>query len=112
MIRDIGKGIMTDKCIAFLLFLVVGGVIALVIVKVIQPNKKNIASAVSSIPFNSSVLTNNTVTSGISNVWGTITSTANLASGTSKRRLAAMRLLYGALAESMMADEDPTTYLF
>ncbi|KAI8473157.1 MAG: hypothetical protein J3K34DRAFT_361577, partial [Monoraphidium minutum] len=35
VIADITKGIMTDKCIMFLLFLVVAGVIALVIVKVI-----------------------------------------------------------------------------
>ncbi|GBF88675.1 hypothetical protein Rsub_01574 [Raphidocelis subcapitata] len=45
VIADITKGIMTDKCIMFLLFLVVAGVIALVVVKVINPNKKHIAEA-------------------------------------------------------------------
>lgn len=42
VIRDISRGLLTDKCISFLLLLVIFGVIAIVIVKVINPNKDSI----------------------------------------------------------------------
>lgn len=50
------------RCIAFLLFLVVAGVIALVVVKVINPNKKKVTDAVVAItpnvtiPFDTSAI--------------------------------------------------------
>lgn len=46
VIRDIGRGLMTDKCIGFLLFLVVGGIVALVVLKIVKPNQAAISSAV------------------------------------------------------------------
>lgn len=45
VIRDLGRGLMTDKCIGFLLLLTVLGVIALVVVKIIKPNKNKIPSS-------------------------------------------------------------------
>ena len=62
----------------FLLFLVVAGVIALVVVKVINPNKKNITEAAANLGINGTQITNqitsglqtagNSVASGISSV--------------------------------------------
>eukprot|EP00879_Flechtneria_rotunda_P007130 GHRR01007482.1.p1 GENE.GHRR01007482.1~~GHRR01007482.1.p1 ORF type:complete len:286 (+),score=109.54 GHRR01007482.1:322-1179(+) len=68
IIADIGKGIMTDRCIMFLLFLVVCGVIALVIVKVVKPNQKAIQDAASSagLPTWNSTATLDTVTNAAS----------------------------------------------
>eukprot|EP00878_Enallax_costatus_P004352 GHUV01004588.1.p2 GENE.GHUV01004588.1~~GHUV01004588.1.p2 ORF type:complete len:286 (+),score=100.88 GHUV01004588.1:345-1202(+) len=80
IIADIGKGIMTDRCIMFLLFLVVCGVIALVIVKVIKPNKHAIQTAAASVGINTTDWTQQisngvntavtTVTNGATNVVG------------------------------------------
>ncbi|KAG2491964.1 hypothetical protein HYH03_009695 [Edaphochlamys debaryana] len=39
VIRDITRGLLTDKCIAFLLLLVVCGVVAIIVVKIINPKK-------------------------------------------------------------------------
>ncbi|GLI67196.1 hypothetical protein VaNZ11_011118 [Volvox africanus] len=42
IIRDITRGLLTDKCIAFLLLLVVLGVVAIIVLKIINPNKKKV----------------------------------------------------------------------
>lgn len=39
VIRDIGKGLVTDKCIMFLMFLAVAALVALIILKIINPKK-------------------------------------------------------------------------
>lgn len=46
VIRDITKGLLTDKCISFLLLLTVLGVVAIIVVKIINPNKNKIVTAV------------------------------------------------------------------
>ncbi|KAI3946833.1 hypothetical protein MKW98_003396 [Papaver atlanticum] len=42
LVKEIGRQVATDKCIMMFLFLVVCGVIAIIIVKVVNPNNKNI----------------------------------------------------------------------
>lgn len=42
LVREIGRQIATDRCIMLFLFLVVCGVIAIIIVKIVNPNNKNI----------------------------------------------------------------------
>ncbi|KAI5057757.1 hypothetical protein GOP47_0027772 [Adiantum capillus-veneris] len=42
LVREIGRQIATDRCIMMFLFLVVCGVIAIIIVKIVHPNNKNI----------------------------------------------------------------------
>lgn len=42
MVKEIGRQVATDKCIMALLFLVVIGVIAIIIVKLVNPNNKDI----------------------------------------------------------------------
>ncbi|MEW5303664.1 MAG: hypothetical protein WDW36_006335 [Sanguina aurantia] len=44
IIGDITRGLLTDKCIGVILFLVVGGVIAIIVLKVIKPRAAAIAS--------------------------------------------------------------------
>ncbi|OVA16661.1 Target SNARE coiled-coil domain [Macleaya cordata] len=42
LVKEIGRQVATDKCIMLFLFLVVCGVIAIIIVKVVNPNNKDI----------------------------------------------------------------------
>ncbi|MCO5612816.1 hypothetical protein L7F22_067087 [Adiantum nelumboides] len=42
LVREIGRQIATDRCIMLFLFLIVCGVIAIIIVKIVHPNNKNI----------------------------------------------------------------------
>ncbi|KAG6555110.1 hypothetical protein Mapa_003145 [Marchantia paleacea] len=42
LVKEIGRQLATDKCIMFFLFLIVCGVIAIIIVKVVDPKNKNI----------------------------------------------------------------------
>ncbi|XP_042411272.1 novel plant SNARE 13-like [Zingiber officinale] len=42
LVKEIGRQVATDKCIMFFLFLIVCGVIAVIIVKVVHPNNKSI----------------------------------------------------------------------
>ncbi|WOL04012.1 hypothetical protein Cni_G12733 [Canna indica] len=42
LVKEIGRQVATDKCIMFFLFLIVCGVIAIIIVKIVNPNNKNI----------------------------------------------------------------------
>ncbi|KAK9934127.1 hypothetical protein M0R45_021283 [Rubus argutus] len=42
LVKEIGRQVATDKCIMFFLLLVVCGVIAIIIVKVVNPNNKDI----------------------------------------------------------------------
>ncbi|PKU66253.1 novel plant SNARE 13 [Dendrobium catenatum] len=42
LVKEIGRQVATDKCIMFFLFLVVCGVIAIIIVKIVNPHNKNI----------------------------------------------------------------------
>ncbi|OAE24147.1 hypothetical protein AXG93_2752s1620 [Marchantia polymorpha subsp. ruderalis] len=42
LVKEIGRQLATDKCIMFFLFLIVCGVIAIIIVKVVNPKNKNI----------------------------------------------------------------------
>ncbi|XP_077240508.1 putative plant SNARE 13 [Tasmannia lanceolata] len=42
LVKEIGRQVATDKCIMLFLFLVVCGVIAIIIVKIVNPNNKNI----------------------------------------------------------------------
>jgi SNARE protein len=44
VLRDIARGVATDRCVAFLLLLVAGGVVALVVVKVVKPNRAALAA--------------------------------------------------------------------
>ncbi|GIL91658.1 hypothetical protein Vretimale_9586 [Volvox reticuliferus] len=49
IIRDITRGLLTDKCIAFLLLLVVLGVVAIIVLKIINPNKKKVQEGASAV---------------------------------------------------------------
>lgn len=42
LVKEIGRQIATDRCIMLFLFLVVCGVIAIIVVKIVHPNNKNI----------------------------------------------------------------------
>lgn len=42
LVKEIGRQVATDKCIMFFLFLVVIGVIAIIVVKIVNPHNKNI----------------------------------------------------------------------
>ncbi|PSR85248.1 putative plant SNARE like [Actinidia chinensis var. chinensis] len=42
LVKEIGRQVATDKCIMFFLFLIVCGVIAVIIVKIVNPNNKSI----------------------------------------------------------------------
>ncbi|XP_039129536.1 LOW QUALITY PROTEIN: novel plant SNARE 13-like [Dioscorea cayenensis subsp. rotundata] len=42
LVKEIGRQVATDKCIMFFLFLIVCGVIAIIIVKIVNPHNKNI----------------------------------------------------------------------
>ncbi|GKV10757.1 hypothetical protein SLEP1_g22077 [Rubroshorea leprosula] len=42
LVRELGRQVATDRCIMALLFLIVMGVIAIIIVKIVNPNNKNI----------------------------------------------------------------------
>lgn len=42
LVKEIGRQVATDKCIMALLFLIVAGVIAIIIVKIVNPNNKTI----------------------------------------------------------------------
>ncbi|KAB1213750.1 putative plant SNARE 13 [Morella rubra] len=42
LVKEIGRQVATDKCIMLFLFLIVCGVIAIIIVKIVNPNNKNI----------------------------------------------------------------------
>ncbi|EER92219.1 novel plant SNARE 13 [Sorghum bicolor] len=42
LVKEIGRQVATDKCIMAFLFLIVVGVIAIIVVKIVHPNNKNI----------------------------------------------------------------------
>uniref|UniRef100_A0A0E0LFN8 t-SNARE coiled-coil homology domain-containing protein n=1 Tax=Oryza punctata TaxID=4537 RepID=A0A0E0LFN8_ORYPU len=42
MVKEIGRQVATDRCIMALLFLIVAGVIAIIVVKIVNPQNKNI----------------------------------------------------------------------
>ncbi|XP_030949545.1 novel plant SNARE 11-like [Quercus lobata] len=42
LVKELGRQVATDKCIMALLFLIVVGVIAIIIVKLVNPNNKDI----------------------------------------------------------------------
>ncbi|WVZ11029.1 hypothetical protein V8G54_015559 [Vigna mungo] len=42
LVKEIGRQVATDKCIMLFLFLIVCGVIAIIVVKIIHPNNKDI----------------------------------------------------------------------
>jgi len=42
LVKEIGRQVATDKCIMLFLFLIVLGVIAIIVVKIVHPNNKNI----------------------------------------------------------------------
>ncbi|CAM8924348.1 unnamed protein product [Rhodiola kirilowii] len=42
LVKEIGRQVATDKCIMMFLFLIVCGVIAIIVVKIVHPNNKNI----------------------------------------------------------------------
>lgn len=42
LVKEIGRQVATDKCIMAFLFLIVCGVIAIIVVKIVNPNNKNI----------------------------------------------------------------------
>lgn len=44
LVKEIGRQIATDRCIMMFLFLVVCGVVAIIIVKIVHPNNKNISN--------------------------------------------------------------------
>ncbi|GFH26092.1 t-SNARE coiled-coil homology domain-containing protein [Haematococcus lacustris] len=49
VITDITRGLLTDKCIGFLLFVAIAGVIAIIVLKVVNPRKQNIAAGIDTI---------------------------------------------------------------
>ncbi|GFH14393.1 t-SNARE coiled-coil homology domain-containing protein [Haematococcus lacustris] len=49
VITDITRGLLTDKCIGFLLFVAIAGVIAIIVLKVVNPRKQNIADGIDTI---------------------------------------------------------------
>lgn len=49
VIRDITRGLLTDKCIGFLLFAAVAGVICIIVLKVVNPRKKNIQDGINTL---------------------------------------------------------------
>ncbi|KAF2558823.1 hypothetical protein F2Q68_00017490 [Brassica cretica] len=42
LVKEIGRQVATDKCIMMFLFLIVCGVIAIIVVKIVNPNNKDI----------------------------------------------------------------------
>ncbi|KAK4266007.1 hypothetical protein QN277_026985 [Acacia crassicarpa] len=42
LVKEIGRQVATDKCIMLFLFLIVCGVVAIIVVKIVHPNNKNI----------------------------------------------------------------------
>ncbi|GKV10441.1 hypothetical protein SLEP1_g21802 [Rubroshorea leprosula] len=42
LVKEIGRQVATDKCIMLFLFLIVCGVIAIIVVKIVNPNNKDI----------------------------------------------------------------------
>uniref|UniRef100_A0A2P2P928 t-SNARE coiled-coil homology domain-containing protein n=1 Tax=Rhizophora mucronata TaxID=61149 RepID=A0A2P2P928_RHIMU len=42
LVKELGRQVATDKCIMAMLFLIVVGVIAIIIVKLVHPNNKDI----------------------------------------------------------------------
>ncbi|XP_022855607.1 novel plant SNARE 12-like [Olea europaea var. sylvestris] len=42
LVKEIGRQVATDKCIMLFLFLIVCGVIAIIVVKIVNPNNKSI----------------------------------------------------------------------
>lgn len=44
LVREVGKQMATDKCIMGFLFLIVGGVVAVIVVKIVQGQKKKNSS--------------------------------------------------------------------
>ncbi|KAG2434695.1 hypothetical protein HXX76_007585 [Chlamydomonas incerta] len=80
VIRDITRGLLTDKCIAFLLLLTVVGVVVIIILKIINPNKKKIAQGASAI-VNQTVSAINSTSAGSSAI-SSVTNAVNTAINT------------------------------
>ncbi|KXZ54711.1 hypothetical protein GPECTOR_4g779 [Gonium pectorale] len=83
IIGDITRGLLTDKCIAFLLLLVVVGVVAIIVVKIINPNRKKIQQGAEAIVSNVTTAINNTNigSSAISATTGAINTATDAVSG-------------------------------
>mmetsp|Transcript_12347 Transcript_12347/g.21861 ORF Transcript_12347/g.21861 Transcript_12347/m.21861 type:complete len:288 (+) Transcript_12347:231-1094(+) len=71
VISDITRGLLTDKCIGFLLFAAVAGVIVIIVLKIVKPNQKKITDTISTI-------SNNT---GFSNLTDSLKNQASAAAG-------------------------------
>mmetsp|Transcript_20025 Transcript_20025/g.50810 ORF Transcript_20025/g.50810 Transcript_20025/m.50810 type:complete len:287 (-) Transcript_20025:535-1395(-) len=102
VITDITRGMLTDKCIGFLLFMAIAGVIVIIVLKVVNPNKSKIAAAADALC--------NTTIAGV-NICDSVTSAANQAqdavqSGASSAGLG-RRLLREILNNgTLLADDD------
>lgn len=103
-----------SRCILFLLFLVVCGVIALVIVKVINPNKGKIAAAANNLGINATEIANqaqNAIANGVNQAVGAVQQGLNgqagaspaAAAGGGRRRLR-QQMMYAAAVPWVMLD--------
>lgn len=95
VIRDITRGFLTDKCIAFLLLLVVLGVVAIIVVKVLNPKK--VASAISSLCTN--------VTIANTTVCGAASSALTTAKNATSAAVTGRRMLSAAILQ-LLAEDD------
>ncbi|GLC53382.1 hypothetical protein PLESTB_000738700 [Pleodorina starrii] len=86
VIRDITRGLLTDKCIAFLLLLTVLGVVAIIVIKIIKPNRKKVQEGASAI-------LNATVNAANETLSPVIDTVVNKTSGILNRRMLAQKAL-------------------
>ncbi|GFR50445.1 hypothetical protein Agub_g12666 [Astrephomene gubernaculifera] len=89
VIRDITRGLLTDKCIAFLLLLVVVGVVAIIVVKIIKPNHKKVVEGAQAAISNITSAINSTSagSTAIGAVSGAASQAADAVSSVTGRRL-------------------------
>lgn len=104
VLRDITRGLLTDKCIAFLLFLVAAGVVAIIVVKIVNPNKNQIVAAACNITSCEAAVnwTENLINSGLNSASNGLNSAANSANSatglTTGRRMLGEKFLRAAWA--------------
>ncbi|EFJ47278.1 Qb-SNARE, NPSN-family [Volvox carteri f. nagariensis] len=102
IIRDITRGLLTDKCIAFLLLLVVLGVVAIIVIKIINPNRKKVQEGAQAIISNVTSAINSTdvgstITSKVTNTVNGILNNGSSSSSSAGRRMLAQKVLLHAL---------------
>mmetsp|Transcript_5137 Transcript_5137/g.11178 ORF Transcript_5137/g.11178 Transcript_5137/m.11178 type:complete len:294 (+) Transcript_5137:264-1145(+) len=107
VIKDITKGLLTDKCIGFLLFAVTAGVVVIIVLKIVNPNKDKFEAAANQV-LNDTGATNlfndikTQTTNGINNVFSVPPSST----GTSGRRMMLEALVRFMVAAGHMGEEE------